>query len=73
MDYEFMHAAFPSRMDAGRSLPGKGKGKQKQEVGVSNALTTGALQASKTPCVMSRILRICSLIPQGNKSTSGFT
>ncbi|KAH9996416.1 hypothetical protein BJV74DRAFT_883693 [Russula compacta] len=49
MDYEFMHAAFPSRMDAGRSLAGKGKGKQKLDVGASNALITGALQASKTP------------------------
>jgi DNA polymerase lambda len=27
MDYEFMHAAFPSRMDAGRSFAGSGKQK----------------------------------------------
>lgn len=31
MDYEFMHAAFPSRMDAGRSFTDKGNGKQRAD------------------------------------------
>ena len=32
MDYEFMHAAFPSRMDAGRSFTGD-KSREKQKAG----------------------------------------
>jgi DNA polymerase lambda len=35
MDYEFMHAAFPSRMDAGRALTtdrDRGRGKQKLDI-----------------------------------------
>lgn len=56
MDYEFMHAAFPSRMDAGRSLTGKGKGKQKPEVSASQSIVTGAPQPCKIPCVVSRVL-----------------
>lgn len=58
MDYEFMHAAFPSRMDAGRSLAGKGKGKQKAEVpqAAGRSLVTGAPQSCEVPCVVSRIL-----------------
>ena len=31
MDYEFMHAAFPSRIDAGRSFTDKRSGKQKAD------------------------------------------
>ena len=53
MDYEFMHAAFPSRMDAGRSLAGKGKGKEKAEVPTSRSLVTGAPQPCEIPCVVS--------------------
>jgi len=51
MDYEFMHAAFPSRMDAERSLAGKGKGKEKAEVPA-----TGAPQPCEIPCVVSCVL-----------------
>jgi hypothetical protein len=53
MDYEFMHAAFPSRMDAGRSLVGKGKGKQKAEVPAGRSLVTGVPQPCENPCVAS--------------------
>ncbi|KAH9985908.1 hypothetical protein BJV77DRAFT_1071204 [Russula vinacea] len=42
MDYEFMHAAFPSRMDAGRPLTAKGKGKQ-------IAINVDQVQPGKTP------------------------
>jgi hypothetical protein len=49
MDYEFMHAAFPSRMDAGRPLTGKGKGKQKL------ATNAGQAQLGETSCVVSCI------------------
>lgn len=43
MDYEFMHAAFPSRMDAGRSISGsKGKGKPKAGDDANRTLVTGA-------------------------------
>jgi len=42
MDYEFMHAAFPSRMDAGRSLTNNnGKGKQKAGTDVGQAFVIG--------------------------------
>jgi hypothetical protein len=58
MDYEFMHAAFPSRMDAGLPLAGKGKGKQKLATGADQALVVGALQPGETSCVVSRILRV---------------
>jgi hypothetical protein len=51
MDYEFMHAAFPSRMDAGRPLTGKGKGKQKLAIDADQALVAGALQPGQTSCV----------------------
>lgn len=56
MDYEFMHAAFPSRMDAGRPLTAKGKGKQ-------TAINVDQVQPGKTPCVVSRIIHhpiVCS-------------
>ncbi|KAI0284907.1 hypothetical protein BC826DRAFT_973144 [Russula brevipes] len=49
MDYEFMHAAFPSRMDAGRSFTGKGKAKQKLE-GTNRAAVTDAPQPVEIPC-----------------------
>jgi hypothetical protein len=49
MDYEFMHAAFPSRVDAGRPLAGKGKGKQKLAVGAGQA---SILQPGETLCVV---------------------
>ncbi|KAF8498194.1 hypothetical protein F5888DRAFT_229651 [Russula emetica] len=45
MDYEFLHAAFPSRVDAGRPLAGKGKGKQKLAVSAGQA---GVLQPGET-------------------------
>jgi len=53
MDYEFMHAAFPSRMDAGRSLAGKVKGKQKAEIPAGRSIATSAPQTCEIPCVMS--------------------
>ena len=59
MDYEFMHAAFPSRMDAGRPLTSKSKGKQKL------AINADQVQPGKTPCVVSRILHhpiVCSVV-----------
>ncbi|KAI0296983.1 hypothetical protein B0F90DRAFT_1669646 [Multifurca ochricompacta] len=47
MDYEFMHAAFPSRMDADRSFTGQGRGKQEVDiVHASQALVTGPQQPS---------------------------
>jgi hypothetical protein len=49
MDYEFMHAAFPSRVDAGRPIASKGKGKQKLAVSVGQA---GVLQLGETSCVV---------------------
>ncbi|KAI0252301.1 hypothetical protein BJV78DRAFT_1204329 [Lactifluus subvellereus] len=50
MDYEFMHAAFSSRMDAGRALAtGRDKGKQKLDVNAGQALLTGAQQRGETP------------------------
>lgn len=49
MDYEFMHAAFPSRMDAGRPLTAKGKGKQKLTVSTGQA---SVLQPGETSCVV---------------------
>ena len=49
MDYEFMHAAFPSRVDAGRSFASKGKGKQKLTVSAGQA---SVLQPGKTSCVV---------------------
>ena len=49
MDYEFMHAAFPSRVDAGRPLAGKGKGKQKLAVRAGQA---GVLHPGETSCVI---------------------
>jgi hypothetical protein len=62
MDYEFMHAAFPSRMDAGRPLTSKGKGKQKLDINADRALVAGALQPGETSCVVSRVLHHCMLI-----------
>jgi DNA polymerase lambda len=45
MDYEFLHAAFPSRMEAGRSFTGnKGRGKQKAGDDANQAVVTGARQ-----------------------------
>lgn len=35
LDFEFLHAAFPERIDAGRSWLKKGKGKQVPPVGTS--------------------------------------
>jgi hypothetical protein len=56
MDYEFMHAAFPSRMDAGRTLTtGKGKGKQKLDVNAGQPPPSGAQRRGETPCVLSRV------------------
>jgi hypothetical protein len=49
MDYEFMHAAFPSRVDAGRPLTGKGKGKQKLIVSAGQA---SVLQPGEPSCVI---------------------
>lgn len=49
MDYEFMHASFPSRVDAGRPLTGKGKGKQKLAVSAGQA---SILQPGDTSCVV---------------------
>ena len=54
MDYEFMHAAFPSRIDAGRSLIGKGKGKP--DVIAIPSLVSGAPQPCDIPCVVSWVL-----------------
>ncbi|KAH9957501.1 hypothetical protein BC827DRAFT_653010 [Russula dissimulans] len=51
MDYEFMHAAFPSRMDAGRPFTGAGKGgkgKRKPDVRASQGPVTGAPQPGET-------------------------
>jgi hypothetical protein len=50
MDYEFMHAAFPSRMDAGPALTRSGKGKQM--LGQAQALVTGDQRRGETPCVV---------------------
>jgi hypothetical protein len=50
MDYEFMHAAFPSRMDAGRPITDKGKGKQKLASNEGQAPQPG-----EASCVVSRI------------------
>lgn len=45
MDYEFMHAAFPSRMDAGRSfVSNKGGGKQKTGDDANPAVVIGTRQ-----------------------------
>jgi predicted secreted hydrolase len=49
MDYEFMHAAFPTRVDAGRPLVGKGKGKQKLAVSTGQA---SVLHPGETSCVV---------------------
>lgn len=49
MDYEFMHAAFPSRVDAGRSLAGKGKGKQKLAIGADQVSSVS--QPGEISCV----------------------
>ena len=49
MDYEFMHAAFPSRVDAGRPLPGKGIGKQKLAASAGQA---SVLRPGETSCVI---------------------
>ena len=49
MDYEFMHAAFPSRVDAGRPLTVKGKGKQRLAVNVGQA---SVLRPGETSCVV---------------------
>jgi len=60
MDYEFMHAAFPSRMDAGRPLAGRHKGKQKLAIGQGPALEPG-----EASCVVSHILHhpiVCSYL-----------
>jgi hypothetical protein len=66
MDYEFMHAAFPSRMDAGRPLTSKGKGKQKLDINADRALVAGALQPGETSCVVSRVLHhLCLFAPSG--------
>lgn len=37
LDFEFLHAAFPERIDAGRSWLKKGKGKQVPAVGQASA------------------------------------
>ena len=72
MDYEFMHAAFPSRMDAGRPLTDKGKGKQKVAVNEDQTLHPG-----ETSCVVSRIHYpiVCSFIfiYRLRQPTSGFS
>ncbi|KAH9175754.1 hypothetical protein EDB89DRAFT_1943923 [Lactarius sanguifluus] len=46
MDYEFMHAAFPSRMDAGRSFADSSKNRGKQKAGddADQAVVTGPRQ-----------------------------
>jgi hypothetical protein len=67
MDYEFMHAAFPSRVDAGRPLAGKSKGKQKLASGAGRAPVADTIEAGEASCVVSRVLSspnymlICSL------------
>jgi hypothetical protein len=51
MDYEFMHAAFPSRMDAGRALTGRDRGRGKQKLDIP---ATADIQGrDETPCVVS--------------------
>ena len=55
MDYEFMHAAFPSRVYAGPSLAGKGKGKQKLAVGAGQV--SNVPQLGETSCVLLTISR----------------
>ena len=60
MDYEFMHAAFPSRMDAGRPITDKGKGKQKLVTNEGQAPQPGEMS-----CVVSRTLHypiVCSFV-----------
>ncbi|KAH8988381.1 hypothetical protein EDB92DRAFT_1872393 [Lactarius akahatsu] len=46
MDYEFMHAAFPSRMDAGRSFADSSRSRGKQKAGddADHAVVTGPRQ-----------------------------
>jgi hypothetical protein len=65
MDYEFMHAAFPSRMDAGRALTDRGRGKQKLDVNAGQALLAGAQRRGETPCVLSPVccpVNVCSSV-----------
>ncbi|KAH8988995.1 hypothetical protein EDB86DRAFT_3047487 [Lactarius hatsudake] len=51
MDYEFMHAAFPSRMDAGRSFADSSRSRGKQKAGddANQPVVTGSRQGPDEP------------------------
>lgn len=69
MDYEFMHAAFPSRMDAGRPFTGNNGG-GKQKVGNQAAVTSAREPDNAAYVAFSVAYGICSLGDEKVRSLS---